>query len=100
MKRQEFDFGSNYAMIRPYRQLHSEIHMTEEYGVILTFSTGHAVRADKILTGAGIETKMIPVPRHLSSDCGVAVRIRQQDRERSLEILAQNGVSFDRYEPL
>ncbi len=72
----------------------------EDYGVILTFSTGHSIRAEKILMEAGIETKMIPVPRHLSSDCGVAVRIRQQDREAALKILAREGVSFDRYEPL
>jgi hypothetical protein len=70
------------------------------YGVILTFSTGHSIRAEKVLTGAGIETKMIPVPRHLSSDCGVAVRIRRDDRESALKTLEENGVPFDRYEPL
>ncbi len=72
----------------------------DDYGVILTFSTGHAIRTEKILSKAGIETKMIPVPRYLSSDCGSAVRIRQQDRQRALEILEQNAVSIDRYEPL
>ena len=73
---------------------------TGDYGVILTYSTGHSVRAEKVLSEAGIEAKMIPVPRHLSSDCGVAVRVRRQDRESALKILAENGVSFDRYEPM
>jgi hypothetical protein len=71
-----------------------------EYGVILTFSTGHSVRAEKVLREAGIETKMIPVPRHLSSDCGVALRVRDRDRESALKTLGEKGVLFDRYEPL
>ncbi len=71
-----------------------------DYGVILTFSTGHSIRAEKVLTQAGIETKLIPVPRHLSSDCGVAVRIGRRDREQALEALAREHVPIDRYEPL
>jgi hypothetical protein len=71
-----------------------------EYGVILTYSTGHSIRAEKVLIEAGIETKMIPVPRHLSSDCGVAVRIRSTDREPALRALEARSVPYDRYEPL
>ncbi len=70
------------------------------YGVILTFSTGHSVRAEKVLGTAGIGTKMIPVPRHISSDCGSAIRIKAEDRETALGILESNGVPYDRYEPL
>ena len=43
--------------------------------------------AEKILKAAGIAHKLIPVPRHISSDCGVCVRItedKQQDVEREL----------------
>ncbi len=72
----------------------------DEYGVILTFSTGHSIRAEKVLGRAGIETKLISVPRHLSSDCGVAVRIGDDDKEIALKTLGENGVPFDRYEPL
>jgi len=86
-------------MMHPCRDAVIRLTMSE-HGVILTFSTGHSVRAEKVLTGAGIQTKMIPVPRHLSSDCGVAVRIRNEDRESALRILVENGVSFDRYEPI
>jgi len=71
-----------------------------EYGVILTFSTGHSVRAEKVLGAAGIRTKMIPVPRHISSDCGTAIRINDEDRETAMETLDKNGVPFDRYVPL
>lgn len=72
----------------------------ETYGVILTFSTGHAIRAERVLKKAGMEVKLIPVPRHLSSDCGTSVRIRQEDRESAARVLSEQGVPFDRYEPL
>jgi hypothetical protein len=61
---------------------------SEEHAVILVYSTSHALKAERVLKGIGIECKLIPVPRHLSSDCGVCVRIHQVDKEavgRSLE---------------
>jgi hypothetical protein len=51
------------------------------YAAVLVYSTGHAIRAERVLHLAGIETKLIPVPRHLSSNCGVCVRIAWDDRE-------------------
>jgi hypothetical protein len=53
--------------------------MTSEYAVILVQSTSHAMRLEKLLREAGIPSKMIPVPRHISSDCGVCIRVRQPD---------------------
>ena len=35
------------------------------------------------------------VPRHLSSDCGVCVRIRQADREGTLQALETAGVEIE-----
>lgn len=49
------------------------------YAVILVYSTGHALQVERLLNRASIANKMIPVPRHLSSDCGSCVRIRQAD---------------------
>lgn len=45
------------------------------YAVILVFSTSHAMRIEKLLAERGIACKMIPVPRRISSDCGVCIRI-------------------------
>ena len=45
------------------------------YAVILVFSTSHAMRIEKLLAERGIACKMIPVPRQISSDCGVCIRI-------------------------
>jgi uncharacterized SAM-binding protein YcdF (DUF218 family) len=57
------------------------------YSVILVHSSSYAIRAEKLLKKAGIECKMMPVPRDLSSDCGVCVRITSAEREQALCVL-------------
>jgi len=44
--------------------------------------------AEKILKQCGLSFKIIPVPRHLSSDCGVCVRIAREDEGRVQDLLA------------
>lgn len=65
------------------------------YGVVLFYSTNHALRAEKVLTEAGIPCKLIPVPRHLSSDCGVCVRIEQADQQAVLQALQAARVELE-----
>jgi hypothetical protein len=50
-----------------------------EYAVVLVHATSHALRVEKLLRNEAIPCKLIPVPRHLSSDCGACVRINVQD---------------------
>ena len=65
------------------------------YTVILVPSTSHALRAEKILRAAGIECKLIPVPRHLSSDCGVCVRIPRAARDAACAALQQANLDVE-----
>ncbi len=44
------------------------------YGVVLFYTTSAALKAEKVLKAAGLEIKLIPTPRQLSSDCGMALR--------------------------
>jgi len=66
----------------------------QRYAVILIYSTSHALRAEKLLSGVGIANKLIPVPRHLSSDCGVCVRIANADRTAAERVLAAVGLEI------
>ena len=66
-----------------------------EYTVILFYSTSHAIHAERALQKAGIPPKMIPVPRHLSSNCGVCIRIGRPDREAAQQALRQAGVEIE-----
>ena len=65
------------------------------YTAILVFSTSHAIRAERILNQAGVTSKLIPVPRHLSSNCGVCLRIERQDVEPALEALKKVNIEIE-----
>jgi len=58
-----------------------------KHAVILVYSTSYAIRAEKILYQAGIASKLIPVPRYLSSNCGVCLRIERSDKEAAQKAL-------------
>jgi hypothetical protein len=51
------------------------------YAVVLVPSTSHALRLEKRLLRQEVPCKLIPVPRKISSDCGVCIRIRRKDIE-------------------
>jgi len=65
------------------------------YGVALFHTNSAVLRAEKILLREDITLKLIPVPRHLSSDCGIALRFDLSDETRVREILEAAGVPFD-----
>lgn len=54
----------------------------EPFSVALFESVSHALRAEKMIKAAMISCKLIPVPRHLSSDCGVCLRFNTADKEQ------------------
>jgi hypothetical protein len=66
-----------------------------EYGVVLFHSSSHALRAEKVLQQAGIVNKMIPTPRQLSSDCGMALRFDRADEEQVARALAEYKVPIN-----
>ncbi len=69
--------------------------MSEPFSVVLVHSTSHAIRAEKVLRAAGIPCKMIPVPRHISSDCGVCVRVGRADAEAARKALEAAGLEIE-----
>ena len=62
------------------------------YSVVLFHSTSHALCAEKVLQEAGIPIKMIPTPRQLSSDCGMALRFERADEEQVVRALVEHKV--------
>lgn len=62
--------------------------------VILVYATSHALKGERALQERGIGCKLIPVPRHLSSDCGVCLRIARTDRAAALAALTAVGVEM------
>ncbi|MDD2672241.1 MAG: DUF3343 domain-containing protein [Syntrophales bacterium] len=70
-----------------------------EFQVIIFKSVHHALRAEKILKEIGIPHKLIPVPRHISSDCGVCLRFPAGEREHVEQALA-GKFDIDEIRPL
>jgi len=56
------------------------------FGVALFHTSSAALRAEKILIAGGSIVKLIPTPREISSNCGIALRFdwSQADRVRAL----------------
>lgn len=66
--------------------------MKEEMKVLLVYSTSHAIRIEKTLKNSGITCKLVPVPRHLSSDCGMCVRFRAADEDTVTRTVDETGI--------
>ena len=61
---------------------------------LLVLSASQAIRGEAAVRRAGIGCALVPVPRTLSSQCGVCLRVNRGDRERAEQILAQMGVEI------
>lgn len=66
-----------------------------QYGVILFHTTSSVLRAEKLLIAEGVEVKLIPTPRQLSSDCGIALRFNWTCRDRITSVLKEARVEID-----
>lgn len=67
----------------------------ESLAVVLFESVSHALRAEKMVKAAGMSCKLIPVPRHLSSDCGVCLRFDAQAKKQMEDILKDKLAFFE-----
>jgi len=62
--------------------------------VFLFSSIHYVMRAEKLLKGRGIKVDLIPVPREISSDCGVAIELSPESEKEALHLLEENEVSI------
>lgn len=63
---------------------------------MLIFHSVHRVmRAEKILKGAGLNVRLVPVPRQLSSDCGLALVFPLSQRASAEAELQAAGCLFE-----
>ncbi len=65
-----------------------------QYSVVLFHSITGALRAEKRLKGKEIATKLIPVPRQLSSDCGVCLRFERKDETEVKTALEEERIDI------
>ena len=63
-------------------------------GVMTFFGSYHALRSESVLKKAGFPVRLIPGPRAISPNCGVALRFPYERREDAVAVLEQNNVQF------
>ncbi len=67
--------------------------MVKEGDLVAIFHSIHRVmKAEKLLKQAGKNILLIPVPRQLTSDCGLAIRFPQEIRGEIEDILSTSGL--------
>jgi len=69
--------------------------MDSKWSVVLFYSTSAAIRAESLAQKVGLEVKLIPVPRQLSSDCGVCLRFTTGHAKRVRSLLEDKHVEYD-----
>ena len=59
--------------------------------VLLFDSIHHVLAAERALKARGVRHDLVPVPKELSSDCGMALEVRAADGPGALERLREPG---------
>jgi len=67
--------------------------MVQEGHLLAVFNSGHRVmKAEGILKALGLAVLLIPAPRQLQTDCGLALRFCEDARERIMETLERENL--------
>lgn len=64
-------------------------------GLISFFASHYAIRAETVLERANFAVQLIPGPKELSPNCGVALRFEYARREEVLALLDEKRVKTD-----
>jgi hypothetical protein len=57
-------------------------------------SATQALKGEAALRAAGVQAKLIPLPRSLTAQCGVCLRIPAGDRRAAEAVLAESGTAI------
>ena len=64
-------------------------------GVVTFFGSYHAMRAESVLKKNSWKVRLIPGPREISPNCGVALRFDYERREEAKTLLEKNLVQYE-----
>ena len=65
---------------------------------LFLFPNVHKVmKAEKICSNIGIQCRVIPVPEHISSECGMCLLVESGDVDKCVELFENNSIPFEVY---
>jgi hypothetical protein len=59
------------------------------------FASEHAMRAERVLERAELPARLVPGPREVSPNCGVAVAFRWEDEAKVEEALQSKKIRYE-----
>ena len=66
--------------------------MSDNCCIIVFPSTHSALRAERVAKREELEVGIIPVPRKISADCNMGMKVSMADKEATMKVLRENGV--------
>ena len=84
-----------------FRKRKGKQNLSELAGVVTFFGSHHALRAEKVIKDSGRPVAIIPGPREISPNCGVALRFNHEDKEGIATLLEEKKVHYEalHYDP-
>lgn len=73
---------------------------SEEVWYIVFPTTYWALRTEKVFAAKGFQAKLRPVPRALSSSCGLALEVRNAQKTDIVTVLEVHGLQYEGIFPL
>jgi hypothetical protein len=70
-------------------------------GVVSFYASEHAMRAERVLQRIGVPARLVPGPREVSPNCGVAVAFVWENEPEVVQALRDSKIRFEaihRYE--
>ena len=64
-------------------------------GLVTFFASHHAIRAEKTLKKNGFVVVLVPGPREISPNCGVAMQFEYRCAEQVRDVLSRNKVQIE-----
>lgn len=69
----------------------------KEYKLLMTFKSTHsALRFEKVIKDNNLYTRMVPVPRQISTSCGIAGKIEEEEMKEIIDICREHKLDFDK----
>lgn len=69
----------------------------QQWLVVTFFTTSAAMAAERACAQAGLDGRIIPVPRQITSDCGLGWRAAPEDREATEALFTGLSLEVDGY---
>lgn len=67
----------------------------DDVTIVFVFdSIHHVLKAEKLIKRSGLHCELIPVPREISSDCGMALAVQTDASQESRTLLHEGALRF------